>query len=78
MKSFMSKKRLFSVPEACVMNEAAANLAAIGRLAAEYGCPTKWTARHIRGLVMDVEENPTNLVKGNYRHGGTQKEAEID
>ena len=74
----MSKKRLFSATEAGVMNEAAANLAAIGRLAAEYRCPTKWTARHIRGLVMDVEETLTHLVKGNYRHGGTQKEAEND
>ena len=74
----MSKKRLFSATEACVMNEAAANLAAIGRLAAEYRSPTKWTARHIRGLVMDVEEDLTNLVKGNFRYDGKQKEAEID
>ena len=59
----MNKKRLFSATEACVMNEAAANLAAIGRLAAAYRSPTKWTARHISWLVMDVEEDLINLIK---------------
>jgi hypothetical protein len=63
----MSKKRLLDAGEARVMETAAANLAAVGRLAAEYRNPTKWTARHIRGLVMDVEEELTDLVKGNCR-----------
>jgi hypothetical protein len=65
----MSKKRFLSAPEERIMAELSANLAAVGRLAAEYRNPTMGTARNIRGLVLDMEEDLTNLVKGNYRNG---------
>jgi hypothetical protein len=75
MEAFMSKKRLLNAAEGRVMEEAAANLAAVGRLAAEYRNPTRQTARHIRGLVLDVEEELTGLVKGNFRFGKRGEEA---